>query len=114
MSIDRYNCFGGSCAAASAQMLAAIIAWRDRIADMIPKVPQNVGLSTKITEQQILQWMQSDQATIPAADREFVKIRVLPPTPQCRRELSHGRIIYIIRLSEVVHEPLPSHGTSNY
>jgi hypothetical protein len=73
MSIDRYNCFGGSCAAASAQMLAAIIAWRDRIADMIPKVPQNVGLSTKITEQQILQWMQSDQATIPAADREFVK-----------------------------------------
>jgi hypothetical protein len=40
MAIDRHNCFDASCAAAAKQMLAAVIAWRDRVADMIPEVPR--------------------------------------------------------------------------
>jgi hypothetical protein len=73
MGIDRHNCFGGSCAEASAKMLAAIVAWRDAVADMIPKVPRGVEPSTKITEEQILRWIEANKATIPAAEREFIK-----------------------------------------
>ena len=32
MSIDRHNCFDTSCAAAGKKMLAAVVAWRDRVA----------------------------------------------------------------------------------
>lgn len=73
MGIDRHNCFGASCAAASKQMLAAVTAWRDAVAGMIPEVPRGVPQSTKITEQQVLDWMQADKATIPAGDREFIQ-----------------------------------------
>jgi len=52
MRIDRHNCFGGSCAAAGDRMLAAISAWRDAVADMIPEVPRGIGASKKITDQQ--------------------------------------------------------------
>lgn len=55
MGIDRHNCFGGSCAVASAKMLAAIISWRDAVAPMIPKVPRGVEPSTTINEQQVLE-----------------------------------------------------------
>jgi hypothetical protein len=54
-------------------MLAAVTTWRDAVADMIPAVPQAVDPSTKITEQQILDWIKADKATIPAADQEFIK-----------------------------------------
>jgi hypothetical protein len=57
MGVDRHNCFGGSCAAASAKMLAAIISWRDAVAPMIHKVPRGVEPSTTITEQQVLEWI---------------------------------------------------------
>jgi hypothetical protein len=39
LGIERHNCFGESCAAASATMLNAVTAWRDAVADMIPEVP---------------------------------------------------------------------------
>ena len=48
MGIDRHNCFGGSCVAANAKMLAAVTAWRDAIKDMIPPVPR--GLSESANE----------------------------------------------------------------
>ena len=73
MGIDRHNCFGDSCGAASKQMLAAVIAWRDAVANMIPEVPRGVPQSAKITEQQILEWINADQAKTPAAEREFIK-----------------------------------------
>jgi hypothetical protein len=73
MGIDRHNCFDGSCATASKEMLAAVIAWRNAVAGMIPEVPRGVPQSTKITEEQVLEWMKTDQASIPAADREFIK-----------------------------------------
>ena len=40
MGIDRHNCFAGDCAKANDQMLAAVTAWRDAVADMLPKVPR--------------------------------------------------------------------------
>jgi hypothetical protein len=73
MGIDRHNCFGPNCAVAAEKMLAAVTAWRDAIADMLPPVPRDVPLSTKITDQQILQWIKADEAKIPVADREFTK-----------------------------------------
>ena len=73
LSIERHNCFGGSCAAASESMLKAVTAWRDAVATMIPEVPRGVQASTKITEQQVLDWIEADRAKTPAAAREFIK-----------------------------------------
>jgi hypothetical protein len=73
MGIDRHNCFALSCAEASKEMLAAVTAWRNAIADMIPPVPRGVPESTKITEQEILSWIDADKAKTPAEDRDFVK-----------------------------------------
>ena len=73
MGIDRHNCFGANCGVANKQMLAAVIAWRDRVADMIPKVPRSVEQSTKITEGQVMDWIAADKAKVPAAEREFIQ-----------------------------------------
>jgi hypothetical protein len=40
LSIERHNCFGASCAAASETMLKAVTAWREAVADMITEVPR--------------------------------------------------------------------------
>jgi hypothetical protein len=55
IGIDRHNCFGGDCAKANKEMMAAVTAWRNAIADMIPKVPRGVPESTQITEQQMFE-----------------------------------------------------------
>jgi hypothetical protein len=73
MGIDRHHCFAENCAAASAQMLKAVTVWRDAGADMIPAVPAGLDRSTKITEQQILEWIAADKAKTPAADQELIK-----------------------------------------
>jgi len=73
MAIDRHNCFAENCGVAAKQMLAAVTAWRDRISDMVPPVPRGVEQSTKITEEQILAWIEADKAKTPAAAREFMK-----------------------------------------
>lgn len=57
MSVDRHNCFGSSCAEKGKEMLAAVTAWRDAVADMIPPIPRGVPESTKITGQEILSWI---------------------------------------------------------
>jgi hypothetical protein len=73
MTIDRHNCFGDNCGVAGKQMLAAVTAWRDRVADMLPKVPSGVDQSTKISEEQVLNWIAADKAKTPAAAQEFIK-----------------------------------------
>jgi hypothetical protein len=73
MAIDRHNCFAENCGVAAKTMLAAVTAWRDRIADMIPETPRSIPENTKVTEEQILAWIEADKAKTPAADREFVK-----------------------------------------
>jgi mono/diheme cytochrome c family protein len=73
MAIDRHNCFAENCGVAAKQMLAAVNAWRDRVSDMVRPVPRSVEQSTKITEEQILAWIEADKARTPAADREFIK-----------------------------------------
>src|SRR5262249_40832209 len=50
MAIDRHNCFDANCGIAAEKMLAAVTAWRDKIADMIPDVPRGVAASEKITQ----------------------------------------------------------------
>jgi hypothetical protein len=72
MRIDRHNCFGGSCAAAGDRMRAAISAWRDAVADMVPEIPRGIEASKKITDQQVLDCIAADQAKAPAASREYV------------------------------------------
>src|SRR5215831_7164985 len=73
MAIDRHNCFAENCGVAAEKMLVAVNAWRDKIADMIPPVPRGVEPSMKITEDQVLAWIEADKAKTPAADREFIK-----------------------------------------
>src|SRR5262249_24817889 len=73
MAIDRHNCFAANCGMAAKEMLAAVTAWRDKIADTIPGVPRGLAASQKVTEEQILAWIETDRAKTPAADREFIK-----------------------------------------
>ncbi|HEX4135286.1 MAG TPA: hypothetical protein VHY84_11800 [Bryobacteraceae bacterium] len=73
MAIDRHNCFAENCGVAAKEMLVAVTAWRDRISDMIPPVPRGVDEATKITEEQVLAWIEADRAKTPAAAREFIK-----------------------------------------
>jgi len=47
-------------------MLDAVSTWRDAVADMIPEVPRGVPASTRISEEQVLAWIEEDRATIPA------------------------------------------------
>jgi len=73
MMIDRHNCFAENCGIAGQKMLAAVTAWRDKIADMIPEVPRGLSASEKVTEGQILAWIEADKAKTPAAAKEFIK-----------------------------------------
>ena len=73
MGIGRHHCFGANCAAANEQMLKAVTAWRDAVADMIPAVPRGVEQAMKITEQQVLQWIAADRAKTPVKEQEFIK-----------------------------------------
>jgi hypothetical protein len=95
MAIDRHNCFDKSCAAAAAKMLAAVTAWRDAVADMIPAVPRGVDQSTKITEQQVLDWIKADKAAVPAADQEFIKyvsFHALHNAGVSAQSMNHARV----------------------
>jgi len=94
MAIDRHNCFGENCGVAGKQMLAAINAWRDRVVDMLPKVPSGVDQSSKISEEDILNWISADRAKTPAADREFMKytsFHVLHNAGVSAQNLNHAR-----------------------
>ncbi|MBV8844483.1 MAG: hypothetical protein JO307_16870, partial [Bryobacterales bacterium] len=73
MAIDRHNCFAANCGVAAEQMSAAVTAWRDKIADMLPPIPRGVDASTKISEAQILNWIAADKAKTPQKDQEFIK-----------------------------------------
>ena len=95
MRIDRHNCFGETCAAATAKMLQAVTAWRDAVADTIPAVPRGVDQSTKITDRQILDWIKADKATIPAAEREFIQyasFHVLHNAGVSAQNMNHARV----------------------
>jgi len=69
MAIDRHNCFGANCGVAASKMLEAVTAWRDKVADMIPDVPRGLPVSEKVTEEQILAWIEADKAKTPAGAR---------------------------------------------
>jgi mono/diheme cytochrome c family protein len=73
MVIDRHNCFSENCGVAGQKMLAAVTAWRDKIADMVPDVPRGLSATEKVTEEQVLAWIEADKAKTPAAAKEFVK-----------------------------------------
>lgn len=73
MAIDRHNCFGSSCADAGQQMLAAVEAWRDQVADMLPEIPQPADPATTIGEAEVLEWIAADRATLDPADQEYAK-----------------------------------------
>jgi len=45
MVIDRHNCFAENCGVAGQKMLAAVTAWRDQVADMIPSVARTLPVS---------------------------------------------------------------------
>src|SRR5262245_4804836 len=70
MAIDRHNCFGENCGLAAKQMLAAVTAWRDKVADMVVEVPRSIPAATKVTEEQIVAWIEADKAKTPVADQE--------------------------------------------
>jgi mono/diheme cytochrome c family protein len=95
MSIDRHNCFGENCAAAATKMMAAVTAWRDRVADMLPEIPRSIPADMKITDEQIQAWIDADKAKTPAADQEFIKyttFHVLHNAGVSAQNLNHARV----------------------
>ncbi|HVQ63773.1 MAG TPA: hypothetical protein VMT78_04505, partial [Terriglobia bacterium] len=94
MEIDRHNCFAENCGVAANKMLEALTAWRGRIADMIPEVPRSIPANTKVTEEQILAWIEADKAKTPAAEQEFTKytsLHVLHNAGVSAQNLNHAR-----------------------
>jgi hypothetical protein len=94
MAIDRHNCFAENCGVAANKMLAAVTAWRDRIADMIPETPRGIPANMKVTEEQILAWIEADKAKTPAAEQEFIKyssLHVLHNAGVSAQNLNHAR-----------------------
>ncbi len=53
-------------------MVAAVVAWRDAVEDD-PQRSYGVDPSTKISEGQILKWIEAVKSTIPAANRKFIQ-----------------------------------------
>ena len=95
MAIDRHNCFDINCGVARTKMLAAVTAWRDRIADMISEIPRGVPVTTKVTEEQILAWIEADKAKTAAADQEFIKytsFHVLHNAGESAQNLNMARV----------------------
>ena len=72
MRIDRHNCPNSNCASAAADMLAAIQAWKGRIADMLPEAPRVVPAGVMVPEAEVVQWIAEDRARLAAADRDFI------------------------------------------
>jgi hypothetical protein len=72
MKIDRHNCPGSSCATAATQMLAAVNAWKDQVAHMLPETPRLVSASTTISEAEMEQWIAEDKAKLSATDRQYI------------------------------------------
>jgi mono/diheme cytochrome c family protein len=76
-------------------MLAAVTAWRDKVADMILEVPRSIPANTKVTEEQILAWIDADKAKTAAADQEFIKytsFHVLHNVGVSAQNLNHARV----------------------
>lgn len=95
MAIDRHNCFDKNCGAAANVMLAAVTAWRDKIADMIPEVPRGIPAAQQVTEDQVMAWIAADKAKTPAADQEFIKytsFHVLHNTGVSAQNLNNARV----------------------
>ena len=94
MAIERHNCFAENCGVAANRMLDAVTAWRNRIADMIPAVPRGLPVSEKVTEEQVLAWIEADKAKTPAAEQEFIKyasFHVLHNAGVSSQNLNHAR-----------------------
>lgn len=72
MKLDRHNCPGSSCATAATQMLAAVNAWKDQVAHMLPETPRLVPATTKISDTQIEQWIADDKAKLNSADSQYI------------------------------------------
>jgi hypothetical protein len=70
--IDRHNCFGKSCADSGAQMLKAVQAWVSAVGSMVPPAPRVVPAETKVSEQEVLQWIANDRAALAPADAEYM------------------------------------------
>lgn len=70
--IDRHNCFGKSCAESGAQMLKAVEAWTSAVVSTLPEVPRSVPEATKISEQEVTQWIAADRAKLDAGDAPFM------------------------------------------
>jgi hypothetical protein len=73
MGIDRHNCFGTNCRDANTQMLAAVTAWANAVTPTLKPTPALTPTGTMVSEQQVTQWIQADQAKVADADKEFIK-----------------------------------------
>ena len=72
MSLDRHNCPRSDCTQAGKDMLAAIEAWKARIADTVKEAPRLVDAGVRFTEEEVVQWIAVDKALLPAADRDYI------------------------------------------
>jgi hypothetical protein len=53
------------------------VAWRQAVADTIPKISRGLEPSVKITKEQVLQWIEADKTKIPAVGARIHSIRIV-------------------------------------
>jgi hypothetical protein len=72
MAIDRHNCPRSDCAAAAADVLTAINAWKARIGGTVSSASRLVAAGTTITTAQVEEWIAQDKAQLSAADKPYI------------------------------------------
>lgn len=95
LEVDRHNCFASSCSAAANEMEQAIAAWGNAVSAMLPEVPRGLDAGTRVSEQEILSWIETDQNNTPAADREFIKyasFHEMHNAGMSAQDLNHARV----------------------
>jgi hypothetical protein len=70
VQLIKHHCFGSGCPDATNQLTAAVKSWAAAI--RVPEVPRSVPQETKVTEEDVRQWIAADRAKLAPADAEYV------------------------------------------
>lgn len=69
VQLIKHHCFG-SCSDSASKLLAAVKAWAAAI--HVPEAPRGVPEGTKISEDELTQWIATDRAKLAAADSPYM------------------------------------------
>jgi cytochrome c553 len=71
VGLYAHHCFGRNCSDAQSQLTAAVKSWAAAVQSSLPEVPRSVPENTKVSEDDVKQWIASDKAKLAAADAPY-------------------------------------------